>query len=261
MNSFWRGRSLALLLATVTSPPLLARPQSTDTHVPVPVDVASIHPHQSTTMDDPSDRRVLPGGRFVATGTSVRTLLRVALMTDDSRILGAPSWIDRKYDITATTADHTEITNPKQFQEFLLSLLETRFQLKFHRDQKEGSVYWLEQEKPGKDGPAMRPDTSGSPPEMSTNSSGVRATMKASGMSMRDIAAALTRQAGRPVEDHTGISGRFSFQIEWAPQVASDSSLPSLFTVVKEQLGLRLRPAKGNLEVFVIDRLEEPSAN
>lgn len=261
MNFLWRGHSLALLLATVVSPFVSARSQLTNTHIPLRVDIASIHPHQSTTMDDPSDRRVLPGGRFVATSTTVRTLLRVALMTDDSRVLGAPSWIDRKYDINATSADHAEIATPEQFQEFLLSLLQDRFRLKFHREQKEGPVYWLEQEKNGKVGPAMRPDTSGSPSEMSTNSSGLRATMKASGMSMRDIAAALTRQAGRPVEDHTGIPGRFSFQIEWAPQVTSESALPSLFTVLKEQLGLRLRPAKGTMEVFVIDRLDEPSAN
>jgi len=235
--------------------------QSPDTHVPLRVEVASIRPHQPVTLDDPSDRRVLPGGRFVATATSVRTLLRVALMTDDSRILGAPGWIDRKFDINATTADHAEIATPQQFQEFLLSLLEGRFQLKYHREQKEGAVYWLEQEKTAKLGPALRSDTSGSPPEMSTNSSGVRATMKASGMSMSDIAAALTRQAGRPVEDHTGIPGRFSFQLEWASQVTSDSALPSLFTVLKEQLGLRLRPAKGTMEVFVIDGLHEPSPN
>src|SRR3954447_21721298 len=56
-------------------------------------EVASIRPHPYA-GDEPSNRRVLPGGRFVATATTVRTLLRVALLTDDSRISGAPSWID-----------------------------------------------------------------------------------------------------------------------------------------------------------------------
>jgi uncharacterized protein (TIGR03435 family) len=96
---------------------------------------------------------------------------------------------------------------------------------------------------------------------MSTNSNGSRAAMKASKMSIADIAAALRRQAGRPVEDHTDLKGNFDFQIEWTPEETPDSTDTSLFTVLKEQLGLKLRPTKGTTESFIIDQITHPSAN
>ncbi len=205
---------------------------------------------------------MLPGGRVVATATSVRTLIRTAFGTDDNRISSGQSWIDSEtFDINAVTADQAEVTSPQQFQQLLLSLLEDRFQLKFHREQKEVPVYWLEVDKSGKLGPALRPSTPDSQPSMSGNVSGSKATMKVWKISMADFAAALRRQAGRPVEDHTGLKGNFDFQIEWAPEETPDSADPSLFTVLKDQLGLKLQPAKGTFEMFVIDQIERPSAN
>jgi uncharacterized protein (TIGR03435 family) len=223
-------------------------------------EVASIKQHQFA-GNEPSDRRVFPGGRFVATATSVRTLLRIAFGAEDNRMSGAPNWIDNEtFDINATTADHAEVKNPQQFQQLILSLLEDRFQLKFHREQKEGPVYWLELNKPGKLGPALRPSTAESQPNMSTNSNGSRTVMKASKVSMADTAAALSRQAGHPVEDHTDLKGSFDFEIEWAPEETPDSG-PSLNTVLKEQLGFKLQPARGAIEILVIDQVAHPSAN
>lgn len=229
--------------------------------LPLRFEVASIRPHQSA-GDEPSNRRVLPGGRFVATATTVRTLIRIAFGIDDNRMSGTPGWIDNEtFDIDATMVDHREVTTPQQFQQLTLSLLEDRFQLKFHREQKEGPVYWLELNKPGRLGPALKLSAPDSQPDMSTNSNGSRATMKVSKMSMADIAAALRRQVGRPVEDHTDLKGNFDFQIEWTPEETPDSTDPSLFTVLKEQLGLKLQSAKGSVENLVIDQISQPSAN
>ena len=228
---------------------------------PLRFEVASIRPHKLT-GDDPSNRRVLPGGRFVATATSVRTLIRIAFGTDDNRISGAPNWTDSEtFDIDATTVNHAEVTTPQQFQQLILSLLEDRFQFKFHREQKEAPVYWLELDKPGKIGPGLKPSTPASQPNMSTNSNGSRAAMRVSKMSMADVAAALRRQAGRPVEDHTDLKGNFDFQIEWAPEETPDSADPTLFTVLREQLGLKLQSAKGTTETFIIDQIVHPSDN
>jgi len=85
--------------------------------------------------------------------------------------------------------------------------------------------------------------------------------MMASKMSMADFAAALRRQTGRPVEDHTGLKGNFDFQIEWAPEETPDSADPSLLTALKEQLGLKLQSAKGTVETLIIDQIARPSAN
>jgi uncharacterized protein (TIGR03435 family) len=262
---FRTTRPLARLLPLVlASLPFSAQSQSaavSGAEPPLRFEVASIRPHANT-ADDASNRKVLPGGRFVATGTSLLTLIRVAFATDDNRIVGAPSWIgDHTYDIDATTENRVEIKTPQQFQQVLQSLLEDRFGLKFHREKKEASVYWLELDKPGKPGPDLKPSNPNSQPNMSTNSNGRKTEMKVSKMSMSEIAAALQRQAGRPVEDHTNLQGTFDFQIEWAPVETPDSADASLFTVLKEQLGLKLRPAKGTAEVLVIDQLTRPSAN
>lgn len=261
-NPFCWGYCFGLLLPlAIAGAHLLAQSQSAALQPSPRFEVAAIRRHQFA-GDEPSNRQILPGGRFVATATTVRTLLRVAFGTDDNRMSGAPGWIDSEtFDINATTADRVEIRNPQQFQQLILSLLEDRFQLKFHRVQKEGPVYLLVLEKPGKLGPALRPSAPESQPNMSTNSDGARTVMRVSKMSMTDVAAALTRQAGRPVEDHTGIHGSFDFEIQWAPEPTPDSVDPSLTTVLKEQLGLKLQPARGVIDALVIDQIAHPSAN
>ena len=57
------------------------------------------------------------------------------------------------------------------------------------------------------------------------------------------------------------LKGNFDFQIEWAPEETPDSIDASLFTVLKEQLGLKLRPARGTSEVLIIDQVMRPSAD
>lgn len=262
-TSFQIGCWLAILLAlAVASWPLSAQaPSSPAAPLPLRFEVASIRPHPFA-GDEPSNRRMLPGGRFVATATTVRTLIRIASGLDDNRMSGAPGWIDNEeFDINATIAGHAEVKTPEQFQQLILSLLEDRFGFKFHREQKEGPVYWLELNKSGKLGPALRPSGPDSQSNMSNNSNGARSEMKVSKMSMVDIAAGLRRQAGRPVEDRTGLTGNFDFEIEWSPEETADSAYPSLFTVLKEQLGLKLQPAKGTVETLIIDQINRPSAN
>jgi uncharacterized protein (TIGR03435 family) len=254
-------RSLILLLASASLHlPSQAQPPSIQPTPPLRFEVASIRPHPFA-GDEPSDRRMLPGGRFVATATTVRTFLRIAFGTDAAQISGAPAWVDKElFDINATTINHADITAPEQFQQLILSLLEDRFQLKFHHEEKEAAVYRLELEKAGIPGPALQPSTAESKLNMSVNSDAGR-VMNVSKMPMVDIAAALSRQAGRPVEDHTGLKGSFDFEIEWAPEATADSAVPSLFTVLKEQLGLKLQSAKGITRTVVVDQIAQPSAN
>ena len=265
-----RAVALVLLLATASLPlpvhsqsaasPLMPSPAQPlhGAQSPLRFEVASIRPHQST-GDEPSNRQILPGGRFVASATSVRTLLRIAFAPDS--ISATPNWVDEAFDINATTANHADVTTPQQFQQLILSLLQDRFQLKFHHEQKEMPVYWLELERPGKPGPALQLSAPDSQPNMSSNSNGSRTVMRVVNMSMTDIAAGLSRQADRSVEDHTGLKGNFDFRIEWDPEEAPNSDLPSLFTVLKEQLGLKLQPAKGTGQIIIIDQISHPTPN
>jgi len=72
----------------------------------------------------------------------------------------------------------------------------------------------------------------------------------------------------RPVVDKTGLTGRFDFDLTWAPDpppsggrggAADLAGAPDLFTAVQEQLGLKLEPRKASMEVLIIDHIERPS--
>jgi uncharacterized protein (TIGR03435 family) len=66
----------------------------------------------------------------------------------------------------------------------------------------------------------------------------------------------------RPVLDKTGIAGAFDFTLPAIPYPAPDGVDPAwIFAAIREQLGLVLKPAKGAVEVLVIDRAERPSPN
>jgi uncharacterized protein (TIGR03435 family) len=77
-------------------------------------------------------------------------------------------------------------------------------------------------------------------------------------------------QLGRPVVDRTGLTGRFDFEIEWAPEpngppspdvgAVSDSSGP-LIEALHDQLRLKLESTRGPIETLVVDHIERPSEN
>jgi len=65
---------------------------------------------------------------------------------------------------------------------------------------------------------------------------------------------------GRVVLDKTGLEGNYDCEMSWS-RAGSDGSGPSFFTAIQEQMGLKLEPAKGLVEVVVIDYIERPSEN
>ena len=74
------------------------------------------------------------------------------------------------------------------------------------------------------------------------------------------LAGTLSGFLGSPVRDQTGLTGTYDFTLEW-PQDPSDSSGPSIFTAVEEQLGLKLEAGKGPVEVMAIDHVEHATPN
>jgi len=73
----------------------------------------------------------------------------------------------------------------------------------------------------------------------------------------------------RTIVDKTGSTGTFDVYLKWNPIEtavanaggASPTDLPSIYTALEEQLGLKLESAKGPVEVLVIDRAEKPTEN
>ena len=153
----------------------------------------------------------------------------------------------------------------------LRSLLADRFKLTFHRQQKSMPLYELEVDK---DGPRMKPSAE-APDDLPKVISTVypdHITLPARNVNMGDFASLLQRAVlDRPVVDKTGLTGRYDFDLTWAPDASqfggevpvapADASSPPLFTAIREQLGLRLEATKGPVEVLVIDSVERASPN
>ena len=245
---------LPLVVSSLLAIALSAQAQS------IQIEVASVHPHKLT-GDDPSNRNVLPGGRFVATATSVQTLIRSAFGMDYRAIINAPAWTESEtFDIQATTANHQDIDTPEQYQQLLVALLQDQFGFRYHLEQREGAVFFLVMEKPGKPGPALKPSAPGSPLNLSMNGD-QRIQLRATNLTMHDLAKSLQKRAGRTIEDHTGLAATYDFQIQWAPEPSPGSDDPSLPTVLKEQLGLKLQNARSRIDFVVVDAINRPSTD
>jgi uncharacterized protein (TIGR03435 family) len=87
---------------------------------------------------------------------------------------------------------------------------------------------------------------------------------------MATLASRLSNELGRAVVNNTRLDGNYDFMLQWTPepgpappddQTAVDATYPSLFTALREQLGLRLEAARGPVEVIVIDHVEKPGDN
>jgi len=227
--------------------------------IPVAIEVASIRPHvaKADPGSEGSNTNVLPGGRLSCSNVNVRKLMRNAFGVEDSRIIGAPGWVDSEsYDIEAKTVAGVDITRDNIGQ-LMESLLVSRFQLQYHREMRETTEFALEA---AKGGVKLKPDTGDSKSSMSTNLSQGTVTLRANKMSMKDFAALLARQTGRPVVDQTGLAGEFDFDLSWSADQTADVAGPSVFTAL-QGLGRRLVSTKGQVAIIAIDRVERASEN
>ena len=239
------GGSAAGLLNAQSS----AAPQS-----PYHFEVASIKRNRT---GGSSDADFLPGGRLRGRNLSVRKMIQMATMLEDNQMIGVPAWTEAEsYDVDGKTVSTEPVTQERK-SAVMMALLEERFSFQFHHDTKEGQVYRLEV---AKSGPKLAAHGTADR-LMSTNANGNTITMKAAKISMPGLAISLRRQLGRTVEDHTHLEGEFDFELVWDRDQTADSTAPSLFAALQEQLGLRVRAAKGKIPTVVIDRIERPSEN
>jgi uncharacterized protein (TIGR03435 family) len=213
------------------------------------------------------------------------------------QISGGPGWIESEgYDIEAKVDDSVAAALEKlppeqrmdQLRLMLRSLLADRFKLKMSHETKELPIFALVV---AKGGPKLTP--SAATPEQHAGANGPGGErgpgimmslgeLRGRGMPIHTLAEVLARQpevGGRLVLDETGIKGNYDFTLHWAAQgpraleanagdnqaggngAPADSSGPSIFTAIQEQLGLKLEPTKGPVEMLVIDNIEKPSEN
>ena len=202
-------------------------------------------------------------------------------------ISGGPSWIhaDRfELDAKAETPETQEMMHGPMLQ----ALLAERFHLQIRRETKEIPVYALTVTKGG---PKLKPFEEGTciPVDLSkatlaglgSRQPGVAPCKnrggRKNGMETYDAQAATLDEfcafdlmfMDRPVINKTGIAGRFEIHLEFAPEIvkpgsssaASEPAGPTIFTALKQQLGLQLEPARGPGEFLIIERIEKPTDN
>jgi uncharacterized protein (TIGR03435 family) len=240
------------ILGKVALVALLGLPaQAADT-----LEVAAIHPSQTDSPNTRIDPQ--PGGRLVIVNATLRTLIRNAYGALPFQLAGEPKWSESdRFDIDAKNASGQQITQDT-LKPLLQGLLADRFQLKAHWETRDAPVYALVIED---DGPKFKAHADTTEGGMNTSRVPGKVVMRGTGVPMADLAGNLGFHLQRYVVDETHLPGRYDFLLHWDPDAAEDSAEPSLATAMHEQLGLRLKPGRGPVQMLIIDRAEKPTEN
>jgi len=186
------------------------------------------------------------------------------------KLRGARAWASSdRYDLSSTAKG--DPSQPVMRGPMLQTLLQERFHLQFHEASEQGPVYFLTTAKGGIKMQRLSPDSClptdteacGTETRKKT---GRTLSVTAHGITMNALAnGSLSQLAGRTAIDETGLTGLFNIELQYAPEEEVNTNeateVPSLFTALQEQLGLKLSAGTGPAPVFVIDRVERPSPN
>lgn len=200
------------------------------------------------------------GSRVTFNGYTLSGLLMYAYEVRNYQINGGPGWMSSDTFVITAKAEGDAAPTVAQLRLMLQTLIAERFEVKLRRETKEAKVYLLE---PTKSGFKLEPSKT------------PRSTMqmKPGHMMMAKVpasqwAALLSSVLNRPVLDRTGASGEFDFVLD-SPDImgarnmqeAEDAPGPSIFTAIQEQMGLKLEPSKGPIDMLMIEHVAKPAEN
>ncbi len=251
---------LLFLAATAVAPSQSSQPRLT-------FDVVAIHP-------SPPDVRggmvkPLPKGTgYTVENMTVKTMMSVIYRIPGSQISGGPDWLSTDhFDVQAKSDQSYGLDD---LHTMFKNLLADRFGLKFHTETKEGPVYELFADRPG-----IKMKLAGTAGDLNIPISqvgpGQFVGVKVPIPYLCWFLGQQTPGDPRPVIDKTGLTQLYDFTLKFVPElppgVSADSlppefqNLPDLRDAVQEQLGLKLVPAKGPVQYYVIDHIDKPSEN
>jgi uncharacterized protein (TIGR03435 family) len=293
-----RRLALALAGVSLLSVPVLAGLTSAaiplvgvgpEPDAPVFFEVASV---RASTSGDLAQRiQAPPGGGFIATNAQLSLLIQRAYDISEDQLVNAPEWIhSARYDITARL--DREPASPGRSQPdarslALRSLLAERFKLAVHREIREFPIFALVMARGDRQpGPMLKPSSLDCSPEGMKARAAARQQGKPAaggcgsvfnigsisfgGYPLSEFAKVLSPYEERTVVDRTGLTGNWDFELRFTPDDVGqpapgqdppviDPNGPSFVTALRDQLGLKLDPAKGPVEVLVVDRVERPA--
>lgn len=212
-------------------------------------------------------------GRHVMTiNTNVNDLITFAYGLHAKQIVDGPAWFGtEKFDLDGVP-DVEGQPSSDQLKMLIQDALTERFLLHFHHGERELSVYALSV---AKSGPKLTV-TSYKPSDYKNFLFRKLGELNVTNSTMKDFCNGMQAAVmDKPVVDHTGLTDRYDFQLNWTPDDSQFVQMgaagqpppddpkapPNLYTALGEQLGLKLEPMKTATEVFVIDHVEKPSAN
>ncbi|MGB6726862.1 MAG: TIGR03435 family protein [Terracidiphilus sp.] len=212
-------------------------------------------------------------GRHVMTiNTTVNDLITFGYSIQIKQMVNAPAWFDEKYDIDGVP-DVEGQPNIQQMRILIRDALVERFNLKFHNEQRELSVYALTV---ARGGPKLTVTTD-KPSTPGNFLFGGLGRLRVTNSTMTDFCHGMQEAVmDKPVVDQTGLTDRYDFNLNWTPDQSQFAAMggnvpppntddpnapPSLYIALQEQLGLKLENTKANADVMVIDQVEKPSQN
>ena len=246
--------------------------------LPLSFDVVSVK--RSVSADTGFSFGTRPGG-WAMVNSSIAALIRSAYPAQAPDLVGAPEWVmSDRYDLTAKAAG-----NPTrdEIRLMLRTLLAERFKLKVRYDTQVQPIYHLViARRDGQPGPGLlrsnvncdevnaarregrAPEgpapANGAPPCAWSSQFTTGAVLRFGGLPLSRLSEALGRPDDRVIVDRTGLSGNYEFTLRYSPrEPLSDGDAPSLVTALQEQLGLKLEPTRGPVEVLAIDAVERPT--
>ena len=266
--------------------------QEKPTAQPTTFEAASVRPNNSGVPDSTFRRQ--PGGRFNAINVTLRQIITNAYQIQGFQLLNLPDWAGQeRFDIVARIDGNPPPMPPGSPDDPMIlavrALVEERFKLVVRREQRELDIYALVMARGDrKPGPSRRTSTqdcervmrdaarSGVPPSPPPGVEvfcGLRrgfGRIVAGGASMGMLASNLAPQLGRTVVDRTGLDGFWDLEMTFAQEITGpipagveippvDPNAPSLFTAMQEQLGLKLEPTKGPVEVVIVQSVSRPT--
>jgi uncharacterized protein (TIGR03435 family) len=226
-------------------------------------DVVSIHPSNANDLN--GGIKPLPGGYgYEAKNIPVKLMISLMYRVPMRQIEGAPEWLSsERFDVEAK-ADHAY--GVEDLREMYRNMLAERFSLRFHKESRPGNIYALTVDPGG-----LKMKRNDSPQDYK-----IPVNFTANGFMGRRVPmpylcwflGGQLQDDARPVVDQTGLEGNYDFDLSFRPlrgggedAGAAADDRPMLYDALRQQLGLKLQPAKGQVEYLVIDGVERPSAN
>jgi uncharacterized protein (TIGR03435 family) len=228
-------------------------------------DVALIKPDKSGSGSLNIDSNI---DTYNAQNITVKSLLQDAYGIRKDLIFGVPGPIESAhFDVLAKIVDPDvaairKLTGRQQGA-MLLPMLVERFQLKAHTETRILPVFELVVVSSGAKFKHSA-DPKGNNTGTSINGTDRGIQLTATNISMASLASSLEGQVDRPVIDKTGLMGNYDVAMKWASDrvpSSEENGGASIYTALQEQLGLKLKAAKGPVETLVVDHVEMPSEN